>query len=330
MITKESIIIDIKTLGIKPGDVVFIRGNMGQIGFPDEIDGKLIQFFLEAFLDVVGENGTIVTFSYTNLYLPWKLKDDSLFTKKKPSRSGGALTQLFLKYDRVVRSSHPSNSYVAIGKYAHEILDNHTPDSSAYSPFFKMMEFDAKYVTFGCLDTNPGFTIHATEEALGLTKKTLLKNINQVYYLDVNGAKKLFKRSDPGGCNYGAYRFYNEYYARGIMKIGLIGRALSASVNMKDCFQIEYELIKKNNGLVSCDNPNCIYCNLLRPRKKHIVLNFFLYRVWIILYMIVVKLIKKRDWKDVLRPKCSYVIKEDPIFKDALKESMKKFGELKF
>jgi len=271
-ITKTTIVSDLRNLGISEGDILFIKGDLGKVGSPREIEGSLKHFFLDALLEVVGKSGTIMAASYTDLYHFWNLKKSSIFTKDSISNCG-SLPWLFMQNKNVVRSRHPSNSYVAIGKFANEILKNHTEKSTAYSPLGKVVEKNGKFLVFGCLDTNVGMPItHYVEEILNLTNKNFLKWLNKVYYIDKTGTLKLFSRKDYGGCYTGVHKLYKEYHKRNYFKIGSIGKAIAVQVNAKESFTLEYEFVSNNNGIISCENPNCIYCNLLMPRKKNILL----------------------------------------------------------
>jgi aminoglycoside N3'-acetyltransferase len=326
-ITKESIIDDLKGLGINKGDFLFIKGDLGKIGSPKEIEGSLRNFIIDALLEVVGENGTIMASSYTDLYNFWALKNDNFYTKDLISNAG-ALPWLFMKNKNVVRSAHPSNSYVAIGKYAHEILDDHTAESTAYSPLGKVVEMNGKFLVFGCIDSNPGMPItHFVEEALSLTEKNILKGLNKIHYYDEDGKVNLFTRTDYGGCYTSIYKLYKKYHKRNLFKIGSIGKAVAVQVSAKNSFNLEYEYISKDNGMISCDNPDCIYCNLLKPRKKNIVLKFFLYRAWIIFFKIIKGKINNKKLSEIIGSKYYYKIDEDPIFANIIEKIKVKYNE---
>ncbi len=315
-ITKDTLVNDLRMLGVTDGDVLYIRGDLGQVGDPKLIDGKLKNIFIKALLEAVGPDGTIMTESYTNAYFLWNIDKNYIFTKNtKPLHN--ALPKLFMNHSGVVRSKHPTNSYLAIGKYAHNILDGHDKNSLSYTPLGKLLEFNGKIISFGCLGSNYGFpTTHYVEEILGFTKKNFIKRY--VYFIDDLGRKKLFRRVDVGGCVRRVYTFYNEYKKRDIINIGGIGGALSAMVNFKDSYLLEYELIKELKGNIGCDNPNCIYCNLIKARKKHYLASFLFYKMWIILAKMLLAKYHNEDWRNVIRPTDNYIIENDPNFFDAI------------
>jgi hypothetical protein len=79
--------------------------------------------------------------------------------------------------------------------------------------------------------------------------------------------------------------------------------------------------------MISCDNPDCIYCNLLKPRKKNIVLKFFLYRAWIIFFKIIKGKINNKKLSEIIGSKYYYKIDEDPIFANIIEKIKVKYNE---
>ena len=318
IINLDTIIQDLKDLGITSGDVVFVKGNLGAIGSPREIDGDVRKVFFEALCKVIGGDGSIMTTAYTSSYLPWNLSDDKIYTDKSSSTQGGAFANFLLKTPGRERSSHPECSYVAYGKQAKYLVADHNASSLAYTPFAKLIELNAKMLVFGCHDTNVGMPLgHYIEEYYGLTKRNLLKGLFRVYYFDENGSKKLFKRVDLGGC-FGSHHFYKYFDDSGFLIKGAIGKALATCINAKDEFEVWKRAIGNHYEKIHCDNPDCIYCNLLKSRKRFFLFKFLFYRMWIIGGKMIISFIQGKDFKDVIRKKINYSVDKDPLFKDTL------------
>ena len=96
IINLDTLIQDLRDLGISSGDTVFIKGNLGAIGLPREIDGDIRKVFFEALCKVIGEDGSVMTTAYTSSYLPWNLSKGKVFTDKSPSTQGGAFANFLL------------------------------------------------------------------------------------------------------------------------------------------------------------------------------------------------------------------------------------------
>lgn len=333
IITKESIKQDIIDLGIKKGDVLFITGGMKSIGNRDEIEGNIYNFFVDTLLEIVGEEGTIATYAYTKAYLTGTIKNTDVFTIDTPSDSGGAIANIFLNHDGAVRSTHPTSSCVAIGKKAHELLDAHTYKSSAYSVLGKFVEINAKLIVFGCLDTNPGMPLlHYVEEQTGLLKKNnnFLNNFGLgfgTYFFNENNEKKLLIRNDDGGCYYGSYSFFKDYDNRKLWVKGNIGKSIAVQVSARDSFNLEYEILSKHPERMLCNNPNCIRCNFLTPRKKYALLKFFTYKIWTTLFFVIIALLSGKGIKSViLKTDTGYDINNDEIFANVVKKINKLYN----
>ena len=99
---------------------------------------------------------------------------------------------------------------------------------------------------------------------------------------------------------------------------------------MKDLYNVDYRLIEKDHGLISCDNPNCIRCNFLTPRKKNILLKFFLYRSWIILFVVLKHLLKREDWKSAINTQVHFKWYGNPLFQNEVEKIIRKYGTSKY
>lgn len=135
--TKEDIKRQLEAIGIQKGMLLMIQGDIKNLGY---ICGGA-QALLEAIMDCIGFEGTIVMPSFTpdvldpacmkNLCIDkenWEYvrKESMPFDKKlsAPNKEDELVLQL-LRNDGVVRSYHPNYSFVAWGKYAKIICDKH-------------------------------------------------------------------------------------------------------------------------------------------------------------------------------------------------------------
>jgi len=272
-IIRGKIIEDLLTLGLEKGDVVLIRATLGAIG---RIDGGA-NTFINALLDVVGPEGTIVSLAFTQGTFILKVKKEETFTLNKKSYAG-ALPNAMISYIDSKRSSHPMCSYVAIGKHAIEITKDHDASSPAYEPIRKIIALNGKCVLVGCVGNSPGFTTtHLAEYDLGHLKKfPIFPWLSSVYYFDKNGDKKIFRRKDPGLCSNSFYKFYALYVKEGVLKTGNIGKAYSILGLAKELYEIDYKTLSKNPKFNICGSPDCMTCSARRwDRLHHAPIYFF-------------------------------------------------------
>jgi aminoglycoside N3'-acetyltransferase len=273
--TIESLSNDFKELGIKKGDTVFLRGDLGKVG---RFENKKRSLFIESLLSIIGEEGTLVALGFTKSYPFYRVDKNYVFDSLTLPITG-ALGKLFLDFPGCQRSTHPISSFLAIGKNANYILEGHDDNSASYYPMSKIVNLNAKMILFGVIQSSPGFTtVHYAQEMLGLTKKTLFKGLYRVYYFK-EGVKKLYIRKDAGGCSKGFSKFYPFYMHRGIMKLGNIGKSTAMAVPAIDAYDIEYKLLDRDPTYLFCDDISCLSCNITWTYHLKFAPYFFLSKI---------------------------------------------------
>ncbi|MCK4348933.1 MAG: AAC(3) family N-acetyltransferase [Thermoplasmatales archaeon] len=259
--TKEDIIRSLHELGLRKGDVCVARAALREIG---NVHSKRSAIVLDALLDTVGKDGTIVALTFTNAYrLPLNPHNPKyVFTKDTPTYAGGFSKECLSRPD-AIRSRHPVTSFCAIGKDAHFILDGHDEKSSCYEPIGRVIEKKGKLLLIGAMDTSPGFTtVHWAQWLLGFATKSIDKNKTGAYYYDKDGQKKLYIREDIGGCSRGFYNFHNHYRKAGILSEGYIGDAPCMLIEGEKALAIEMALIKSDPCFPLCNYPACRMCRI--------------------------------------------------------------------
>lgn len=276
-VSKEKLIEDFRIIGIRPGDVILIRANLASVG---RISGGA-EIFIEALLDTVGEEGTIVSLAFTNGSFFKKPKIADAFHSKKKSYAG-ALPNAMISHVGALRSQHPMCSYVAIGKFAEKIINGHDEKSLAYDPVRKIIELNGKSLLVGCVESSPGFTTaHLAESDLGMLKRIpIFKGIICTYYQNKKGGYSLYRRSDPGLCSNSFYKFYAIYVKKGILGTGFVGNAYSIIAESKAAYNIEYEKLKENPKFNICGDKYCFTCNANRWDRIHHLPGYLLRMIW--------------------------------------------------
>jgi aminoglycoside N3'-acetyltransferase len=276
-ISKEALIEDFRAIGIHPGDVILVRANLAAVG---RILGGA-ETFINALLGAVGTEGTIISLAFTSASGSFitKPKIQDAFNLKKKSYAGALPNAMISRVD-ALRSKHPMCSYVAIGKYAAEIIAGHDEKSKAYEPVRKIIELNGKNLLIGCVESSPGFTTaHLAEADLGmLTKLPIFKWFTAVHYENKDGTYSLYRRTDPGLCSNSFYKFYALYVKKGILRAWFIGNAYSIIVPSKASYDVEYETLKKNRKFNICESKYCFTCNANRWDRLH-HLPFFIFRM---------------------------------------------------
>jgi aminoglycoside N3'-acetyltransferase len=254
--TKKDISNSLRNLGLARGDVVLVRAALRSLG---ALEGKAGLVLIEGLLDVVGEHGGILGLSYTKAYPFFRRNKNHVFRKDTPCITGGFAAAM-LGWENAYRSRHPTNSMVAIGAKAEEILKEHNEDSTCCGPMQKLVDIDGKMILVGCIDSGPGFsTVHLVYENLNLANRSLVSGLFGSYY-EKDGKILWFSKKDVPGCSMGFGKFYPYYRERGVLRSGDIGDAKSLLIGAKDAYEIEYERVKEDPRISLCDNPKCFSC----------------------------------------------------------------------
>ena len=153
---KKKIIKNLKVLGIKPEDHLYLSIDMGglflnYINQPDKIDliyeNKVFftKFVLKIFKEFISNKGSLIcpTFSYSTT-------KTMFFDLKKTKSDLGLFSQIFLDDKVSLRSDHSIHSLSAIGKFKKIIKNGHGIFSFGInSPFHDLLKFNVKFVNIG-------------------------------------------------------------------------------------------------------------------------------------------------------------------------------------
>lgn len=262
-----SIVDDLAAMGVSLGDTVVVRADMGAVGRIRRQD------FLDALLMAVGSEGTVVGLAFTEASFIKRANPSAPFTPATPSYAG-SLPNTMLAHPEAKRSSHPVCSFVAIGKDARQIVAGHGPDSPSYEPIRRVIAANGKMLLIGCVASSPGFTTtHLAEYDLGLHRRIIMPWLSNVYYIDENGATRLFRLRDGGLCSKSFVKFYSLYVESGILQTGHVGQAYSALVPAAEAYKVDRTKLAKEPRFNVCGDPDCFICNMRRwDRIQHVPL----------------------------------------------------------
>ncbi len=161
--TIDSLIGDLKGLGLMAGDTVIVHASMSNIGW---VCGEQVAV-IEALLSVVGESGTIVMPAHTGNNSDPKLwehppvpadwvdiirENMPAFDKRlTPSRGMGKIAETFQTWPETKRSDHPHVSFTANGRLAERITERHvlSPFFGMDTPLGELYRLDARILLLG-------------------------------------------------------------------------------------------------------------------------------------------------------------------------------------
>jgi aminoglycoside 3-N-acetyltransferase len=259
-VTKDSVLADLRGLGVVEGDLLFVTANLGSVGYLASSRSQTMQDWVSILGSAVGSSGTVVVAAYTPSFFRFR-KDNGVVFSRSAKSNAGPLANAFLTDARAVRSEHPTNSYVGIGPLAEQILCSPDSATRSYTPIGKMVSLGAKNLMLGTVDTdNAPMCFHYAQECLGITSSEPTAGWFQTFVDCGDGKKRLFTRNDVGGCSRGAHNLYGKLLAKDAMRIGRVGKSLSALIDGPSSLDIISKVLKTQRQLVLCEDQSCTSC----------------------------------------------------------------------
>ncbi|MBA2705767.1 MAG: AAC(3) family N-acetyltransferase [Blastocatellia bacterium] len=145
-------------LGLGKRDTVFVHSSVDKLnlGFPFYRIIALIR-------DAIGPQGTVLFPTYSNHRISsyQYLLQGHVFNVRRTPSYMGLLSEFARRHADAVRSLHPTKSVCAIGPLAKELTATHQHSPYPYdkgSPFFKLVEHNAKIIGLGVGHASLSFT----------------------------------------------------------------------------------------------------------------------------------------------------------------------------
>lgn len=258
---KKNLVQQLKLLGVQFGDTLFITADLMVANLHSKSRVETEKLWLESLMEAVGVDGTIIAAAYTKSFSRFSKNHSLVFTSKCRCTSG-ALPSAMLKHIDSHRSTHPTNSVVAIGKYSRQICEAHTELSKSYDSIKAILDLNGKHLMIGTLDgKNAPLGFHYAQQEVGETLTCPGVGLRQAFYInEKTNEKKLFTRWDIGGCSGAGYKTIGHHILKNAISFGKIGNALSALIDARKSVEVCKELLIKNRKSMICDDNTCLFC----------------------------------------------------------------------
>lgn len=238
---RETIVRDLRDLGVGEGDVVLVHSSLSSIGYVPGGAETVVDVLLEA----VGQEGTVLVPTITGQIFN-SPENPPKFSLDQPTWTG-IIPETFRKRKEALRSRHPTHSVAAIGSKAKPITEGHENSPSPCgegTPYVKASRMGGKILFIGAtLESNT--TFHSVEELARLYYH--LQPEPTVCMMNLDG-KQIERRMYLHA--YGTPRAFGEkeidLIDAGMAKTGYVGRARSLLVDAEGMIEYALRRLKKD------------------------------------------------------------------------------------
>ncbi len=223
----------LRRLGLGFGHVVFVHSSLSSMG---HVEGGA-EAVVDAFLDVLGPEGTLVVPTYT----PSHRGLGSVFDPANDPSEVGRITEVTRRRPGAVRSCHLRESVAALGPAANDMMRVHRAAAwAADGPFWKFYELDARILLLGVPYFRSSFW-HLIEQMLQPQYGRWTEYEARVK--DPDGTERpLWFRSFGVGPDGQPPRDFNKLgarlEARGLVSVGTVGNAMGRLFRARDAFDV--------------------------------------------------------------------------------------------
>jgi aminoglycoside 3-N-acetyltransferase len=257
-IGKDRIKADLRRIGVTKGAHIAVALSLKSIGYVKGGADTLI----DALLETVGSDGTLVMHTYTGLYPMSEISSNNIFNQSTDPVTG-LVPRIFLKRQQTIRSHHPALSIAAAGKLAYYLTKDHNENSEPYLPYQRLTQIKGKYLAIGLGNRLVGIR-HEAQRRAGLW---IVPMIVGTQYITAEGKCKLFLLTLPP-CVKTAPQLVPKIEKTGRIKRGKIGDAPSIIAPAKELLEAITNLLKKDPTLNLCDDIFCLQCRELERRMN--------------------------------------------------------------
>lgn len=236
---------------IKKGDIVYVVSDILSLAVAEREEGIKFdkKLFVDAFLEIVGEEGTIIFPAFN-----WDFCKGIAFDMRKTPAKTGTLCNYCLTREDFIRTKHPIYSFAVWGKHAKELAAMDPVNSFGEGTIFDFMyEHDAKGFVVG-LKPLAGLTfIHHVEQMVGVPYR-YDKNFTADYTdMEGNTSTKTYSMyvrdldMDPKHIDLFT-PLANEMSAKGIIKTHMYKEVPFHMVDLRAMYEVEKEDILNNDS----------------------------------------------------------------------------------
>lgn len=231
--------------GIISGDTLMLHSDAGVLAqLPEGSTEDRMKVFINALLDLLGEEGTLVVPTFT-----YSFSSNEVYSVISSPSKVGSLTDYLRKLPNAKRSLDPMFSVAAIGPKADELLSG--PALNCFgkdSPFARLHQFKAKLAFCGCSFNRATF-IHYVEQSANVSYRFFKPFSGMILDKDnceMNREISFFARKLDLNFFSDLSELKRRMMASGKIQTGMIGRVEVIGAKTEDVFESANALLAEN------------------------------------------------------------------------------------
>ncbi len=249
--TKDAILDQLRMMGVKHGDGLFVHASFSSIG---NVDGGP-EVVVDALLDAVGPEGHLMfpTFAFHI--------DLGPYDPDTTPTTMGILAETARKRDGFYRSDFPYNSVSVHGPQALHITENHVSRGHCRpgDPIDRFAMLGGYVLLIG-VDFRSNTTVHIGECYADLPHRRMSMNGPYRRLLYADGERGIFNLSGLHGCDGGFGAVEGIMRESSHITDGFVGAAPTQLMRGKDVIFDVAALAERAPWSLYCNNPSCTQC----------------------------------------------------------------------
>jgi aminoglycoside 3-N-acetyltransferase len=264
-LTDKDIELLLVNAGLEENDIVMVHSDVASFGKLGDIKDKdeFLQSLLQAFINVIGRNGTLIVPTYT-----YSFCKNEIFDIKNTKSAVGLFSEFLRTRMDAFRSEDPIFSHAAIGKEAETILKKTGNKCFGKDSFFdRFYKEGGKIVNFG-KKFDPAFFdvtfIHYVERAFGVDYRYDKEFSGKAIHYDGTSADKktvYYVRYDHGegrDVKYNMLPLAGELEKSGLANRVDVGDSFVMCFSAKDYYDTGFEMLKSDGYAFLEKDPNVL------------------------------------------------------------------------
>ena len=253
-ISQADIARDLRGIGLKAGDMVYVHTSMKRIGWLEHGAQTLI----DAFADVLGAQGTLCVPTHTLSF-----SKSAPYDPLETAAVLGAFPDALWRNAHALRSGHASHSSAAIGLKAEWLTKDHDPTHALgyNSPLHRLYRAGGRILLIG-VTFRACTALHLAESLSGVPYTKLHYDASwgpQVFARNQDGTISAYSQVEFPGCS-SRFDLILPHLPDGSLHTGQIGAAAGMLVDVVPLVDTAVRLIKEDLFFFLCSSQSCPCC----------------------------------------------------------------------